>query len=210
MYNQFSENNTKYYLAPGIKIILIANLLIFLILEISNFNYSCINVFGLNPANIYKNKTIWQIFTYLFLHGNILHIFFNMLMLWLFGNSLENRWGKNKFLFFYFLCGSGAGLVTAIVQLHSDTIIIGASGAIYGVLIAYGFLFPNRLIFLYGLFPIQVKYIIFLLAFISFTSSMFVLESTISHITHLAGMAIGLSYVLYDKRTLIYSARRDN
>ena len=204
MYNQFSNRYTNYYLAPGIKFIIIINILIFFVLEISSYRYVCINTFGLTPSSVYNNKTIWQVFTYLFLHGNILHIFFNVLLLLIFGNSLERRLGKNKFLFFYFLCGSGAGLITTLININSNIAVIGASGAIYGVLVAYGFVFPNKRIFLYGVLPIKVKYVIALLVCISFTSSIFVWETTISHITHQAGMFVALLYFLFYKRISIF------
>ena len=89
---------------------------------------------------------LWQLVTYMFLHGGFFHIFFNMLTLFMFGNELERYWGTPRFLNYYFITGIGAGVCSWIVAPHSFSVVIGASGAIYGLLLAYGLTYPNRIV----------------------------------------------------------------
>src|SRR5262249_45601444 len=102
--------------------------------------------FCLTPALVAHNFFLWQLVTFIFLHdtGQFLHILFNMLALWMFGSELESLWGTRQFTKFFFLCGIGAGLLTVLLSPNSPATTIGASGAIYGILAAYGILFPNR------------------------------------------------------------------
>lgn len=137
---------------------------------------------------------LWQPFTYLFFHGGIWHVLINMFVLWMFGSELEKYWGKREFLRFFFVTGVGSGLVTVLFSLSSSTPVVGASGAIYGVLLAYGLMFPNRLVYLYFLIPIKVKYLVILIGTIAFFSSLNPGYSNISHLTHLSGMIIGFVY----------------
>ncbi len=138
---------------------------------------------------------LWQPFTYLFFHGGIWHVLINMFVLWMFGSELEKYWGKREFLRFFFVIGVGSGLVTVLFSLSSSTPVVGASGAIYGVLLAYGLMFPNRLVYLYFLIPIKVKYLVILIGTIAFFSSLNPGDSNISHLTHLSGMIIGFVYL---------------
>lgn len=138
---------------------------------------------------------LWQPFTYLFFHGGIWHVLINMFVLWMFGSELEKYWGKREFLRFFFVTGVGSGLVTVLFSLSSSTPVVGASGAIYGVLLAYGLMFPNRLVYLYFLIPIKVKYLVILIGTIAFFSSLNPGYSNISHLTHLSGMIIGFVYL---------------
>ena len=121
-----------------------------------------------------------------------------MLFLWILGKDLELDWGKNEFLFFYFLCGVGAGFMTVLINYSSIMPTVGASGAIYGVLVAYGFTYSNRIVYLYGLFPLKVKYLILGLGVIAFFASLSAAQSSVSHITHLSGMIIGIIYILFN------------
>jgi len=119
--------------------------------------------FGLVPSGVIPGFRLWQPVTYLFLHGNLWHLLINMLMLWMFGRELELVWGKKRFLDYFFLCGIGAGLITILVKFiplfwghrPSDIPTIGASGAIFGILIANAILFPDRQIWLFPL-PIMI------------------------------------------------------
>ena len=132
----------------------------------------------------------------MFFHGGIWHVLINMFVLWMFGNELERLWGKKFFLNYYFTTGVGAGLVTMIFGLNSMTPIVGASGAVYGVLLAYGVIYPNRQVYLYGLIPIKSIWFVIGVGVIAFLSS-FNEMSQISHLTHLSGMIIG--YLLLKK-----------
>ena len=121
-----------------------------------------------------------------------------MLFLWILGKDLEIDWGKNKFLIFYFVCGVGAGFLTVLINYNSFMPTVGASGAIYGLLVAYGFTYPNRLVYLYGLFPIRVKFLVIGMGTIAFSASLYASQSPTSHITHVNGMIIGLVYILFN------------
>src|SRR4029450_9912643 len=115
------------------------------------------DVLGMHPAFVVRYGWIWQLATYMFLHGGVFHILFNMLALWMFGAELERIWGTRYFLKFYFVTGAGAGLLTVLFSLLPfgfarqlyGSVIIGASGAIYGLLLAYALYFPDRPIYMY-------------------------------------------------------------
>ncbi len=142
----------------------------------------------------------WQLISYQFMHGGFWHIAINMFVLWMFGIEIESMWGSKKFLIFYLLCGTVAG----VFQLFLPPLIgealaptIGASGAIFGVLIAFGMLFPNRYIFLYFFIPVKAKYLIaffVLLEFFSIDSP----GSDVAHLAHLGGALAGFIYIMFD------------
>ncbi len=152
---------------------------------------------GLVPVLVWNKYFLWQLFTYIFLHGGFSHILFNLLALWMFGGELENYWGGKKFLFYFFFCGVGAGICTVIFSPYQFVPTIGASGAIYGLLLAFGWLFPNRLIYIYFLFPIPAKYFVIIFGLIEFFSSMEGAGSGVAHLTHLGGLLFGLIYMAY-------------
>ncbi len=143
----------------------------------------------------------WQVITYQFMHGGFWHLFFNLFALWMFGAELENRWGSRKFIFYYLLCGIGA----AIVQLFvADGPTIGASGSIFGVLLAFGFTFPNRPIFMFPFFiPIPAKYFVMIFAGIELISG-FSASDSIAHFAHLGGAATGFLLMKYGDKIGIY------
>lgn len=151
---------------------------------------------GLVPILIWKKYFLWQLFTYIFLHGGISHILY-LLALWMFGGELENDWGSRKFLRYFLFCGMGAGLCTVIFSPHQFIPVIGASGAIYGILLAYGWLFPNRIIYIYFLFPIPAKYMVIIFGLIELFSSAEGTGGGIAHLTHLGGLLFGLLYMGY-------------
>ena len=119
--------------------------------------------FGLIPFNNpYWSFYPWQLITYQFLHGGFAHIFFNMLMLWMFGMEIENIMGSRKFLVFYLIAGIGGGLLQILLGGGGGPI-IGASGAVYGVMVAFALFFPDRMIYIYFLFPVKAKYLLSLI-----------------------------------------------
>jgi len=184
----------------GVKLLIIINIAVFIIIELSGKKSNFFLSFGLVPSFVWTKLKIWQLFTYLFIHGGIFHIFFNMFVLWMFGKVLEHQWGKKDFLIFYFSCGIGAGFITILFEINSIIPIVGASGAIYGLLVAYGFTYPNRMVYLYGLFPLKVKYMVLGLGVIAFFASMSTNQSNVSHITHLSGMIIGLVIIIFNMK----------
>ena len=193
-----SFNRPTITIPSGVKFLLIVNIIVFILIELSGQKSLLFRTFGLVPSLVWSKFKIWQLFTYLFIHGGIFHIFFNMFVLWMFGKDLESQWGKMEFLLFYFVCGIGAGLITVLSSVTSTVPIVGASGARYGLLLAYGFTYPNQMVYLYGLFPLKVKYMVLGLGVIAFFASLSASQSNISHITHLSGMIIGLIVMYFN------------
>ena len=193
-----SFNRPTISIPSGVKFLLIVNIVVFVLVELSGQQSLLFRTFGLVPSLVWSKFKIWQLFTYLFIHGGIFHIFFNLFVLWMFGKDLESQWGKMEFLLFYFVCGIGAGLITVLFSVNSIVPIVGASGAIYGLLLAYGFTYPNQMVYLYGLVPIKVKYMVLGLGAIAFFASLSASQSNVSHITHLSGMIIGLIFIYFN------------
>ena len=192
---QFQSDPGQFSYKPAlftdaIKILVSVNFGIFLLQTIARTEGMFFPLFGLVPKLVWSEFMLWQPFTYLFFHGGIWHVLINMFVLWMFGSELERLWGKEHFLKFYFVTGVGAGLVTMIIGLNSMTPIVGASGAVYGVLLAYGLTYPNRTVYLYGIIPIKSLWFVIGIGVIAFMSS-FDNVSQISHLTHLSGMVIG-------------------
>jgi len=192
---QFQSDPGQFSYKPAlftdaIKILVSVNFGIFLLQTIARTEGMFFPLFGLVPKLVWSEFMLWQPFTYLFFHGGIWHVLINMFVLWMFGSELERLWGKKHFLKFYFVTGVGAGLVTMIIGLNSMTPIVGASGAVYGVLLAYGLTYPNRTVYLYGIIPIKSLWFVIGIGVIAFMSS-FDNVSQISHLTHLSGMVIG-------------------
>jgi len=159
--------------------------------------------FGLEPFAVIEHFWIWQLGTYMFLHGGVFHILFNMLALWMFGAELERIWGTRYFLKFYFVTGIGAGILTVLFSLlpfgvsqqvyGSD--VIGASGAIYGLLLAYALYFPDRPIYMYLVFPIPAKYFVILYGAISLFMAVSGGGGGVAHFAHLGGLLVGYLYL---------------
>jgi len=198
-------------LPPVITTLLIANGLLYL-LEPS-FGDSLIARFALWPlstassdlfTNLHPPFQPWQLLTYAFLHGGIMHLLLNMYALWLFGVRLENLWGSRAFLFFYLVCVLGAGLVQlAVASLGSGPAYptIGASGGVFGVLLAFGMLFPNEILILF--FPpvaLKAKWFVILYGAIELWAGVTGTEAGVAHFAHLGGMAFGLLVLLYWRR----------
>lgn len=204
---------------PVIKNLLIINGIVFFVqLLMDNLSFSgypawyILNKwFALNPLtgndlnNQPFNFQVWQLITYQFMHGGFSHILFNMFALWMFGSSIEDVFGSKKFLIFYLLAGVSAGLLHLFVSplLGSGAAVtIGASGAVYGVLIAYALFFPDNLIFLYFLIPVKAKYMIGFLIVIEFLA-IDSASSGVAHLAHLGGALFGFLYIMFDKNSYV-------
>ena len=193
-------------LTPAIKVIVAVNVAAFLLgLVLPAITLTL----GLRPADVVGNFALWQPVTYMFLHGGIFHILFNMLALWMFGVELERMWGSRFFVKFYFVAGVGAALTTMLCsflpfafsnQLYYS-LTIGASGAVYGILLAYARYFPHRPILLYFVFPIPAKYFVMIIGAISLLSAMSGPGGGIAHATHLGGLVAGYLYLKTGSRT---------
>jgi membrane associated rhomboid family serine protease len=158
---------------------------------------------GLWPAAVVGELQVWRPATYMFLHGGVFHLLFNMLVLWMFGTELERIWGTRGFLKFYFVTGVGAGVLTVLFSILPidiageirQSLVIGASGAIYGLLLAYGLYFPDRPILMALLFPIPAKYFVMIIGAIAFMSSASASQGGVAHIAHLGGLLWGYVYL---------------
>jgi membrane associated rhomboid family serine protease len=195
----------------AVKILIISCCVTFLVQVFSGHSFT--ELFGLIPWDVTNRGYVWQLVTYIFLHdtGSLLHLVFNMLGLWMFGSELEQVWGTRQFTRFFFICGVGAGVLMVLLFLISGggayprIPTIGASGAIYGILLAFGMLFPDRIIYLL-IFPIPAKYLVMILGAIAFYSSLSASGGGIAHVAHLGGMVCG--YVYIKSRGLARSRRR--
>ncbi|MGE5645167.1 MAG: rhomboid family intramembrane serine protease [Acidobacteriota bacterium] len=188
------------YFPPGVKWLLISNIAIFVLDNLAEvfLHTDLFRLMGLVPAMVLQLGFVWQPFTYMFLHSGIWHILFNMLVLWMFGLDLERDWGTKRFLQYYFLCGIGAALcvIAAALVRPSEMLArtIGASGAIYGLLLAYGVVYADRVILMSLLFPIKAKYAVMIFGAIAFIGS-WRPGSGVSHIAHLGGMIFGYIFL---------------
>ncbi len=186
------------HLTDGIKKLIIISVTVFLVQMISSSNawHYIIYNFGIVPADFWRKLHIWQPLTYIFLHGNLAHLLLNMLALWMFGTELEMIWGRKGFIQYFLITGAGAGLVTILFQLNSTIPVIGASGAVYAILLAYGLRFPEREVFIFPLpVPIKMKYFVIIFGLIEFFSTISGANDGIAHFTHLSGMLIGYIYL---------------
>ena len=154
---------------------------------------------ALIPAYVVQGGAWWQVVTYMFVHGGFQHIFFNMLALFLFGIQLEQRMGSTEFLLYYFFSGIGAGLATVLVNNATGiggVPVVGASGAIFGLLLAFASFFPDARIFIFGILPIRAPMAVLLYAGIEIVLQFWNSRSGVAHLTHLAGLAFGYLYLL--------------
>ena len=203
---QFNPGEVAYkpqLFTDAIKILVSVNFGIYILQSVSGKEDVFFRLFGLVPSTFISDLMLWQPFTYMFFHApfyssvGISHILLNMLGLWVFGRELEQAWGKTKFLRYYFITGIGSGLITYFFQMGSDNPVIGASGAVYGILLAYGVSYPNRMLYIWGLIPVRSMWLVIIMGSIAFFGLLGNADG-ISHVTHISGMLIG--YVLLKKK----------
>ena len=184
------------------------------------------NIFGLHFF-LASDFHLYQLFTYMFMHANVEHIFFNMFALWMFGCVVENVWGPKKFIFYYISCGIGAGVIQEIAQFGSFYMLatsqianvgfsdlpiiaansqeilnqwttVGASGAIYAILLAFGMIFPEERIFIFPLpVPIKAKWFVCIYVAIELFSALATTNDSVAHFAHLGGMLFGFLMIRY-------------
>lgn len=184
-------------ITPAVKWLIIANVAMFFI---SLVYEPIVEYLGLIPQRVVEQQWIWQPVTYMFLHGSPMHILFNMLGIWMFGVELERLWGTRYFLKYYAITGIGAGAtVIAVGFLPMDAmaftyraVTIGASGALFGLLMAFAYYYPDRPILMFLLFPIPAKYFVMIIGAIAFISAP---NSQVSEAAHLGGLAFGYLYL---------------
>ena len=185
-------------LTPAVRALIVANVVMFLITElVPELKLSL----GLHPAAFLRGS-LWQPMTYMFLHGGLFHLLFNMLTLWMIGVELERRWGTLYFSRFYFICGLGAAVAMVSIamlpgrigEIFINSLVIGASGAIFGLLVAFALYYPDRQFLFLMLFPLPAKYFVLLLGAIGLYSSIFQ-AGNIAHGAHLGGAFTGYLYL---------------
>jgi membrane associated rhomboid family serine protease len=194
-------------LTPVVKYLLVANSAVYMVQQFaalkSTVTPSPLSFLAMNPEQVIHHFAFWQLFTYMFLHGNFFHIFFNMFTLFIFGCDVERTMGSRRFLHFYFLTGIGAALFYIFFNWNSHSTIIGASGAIYGILVAFAVLFPDRIVtlLLFFILPIQLKakHLVAIFIGISVISGIqgqvFGTNDGIAHLAHLGGALIGYLFL---------------
>jgi membrane associated rhomboid family serine protease len=190
---------------PAIKNIIFINAVIFLMQVLNqSLEQVIFRNFALIPPDIIYRFKIWQLVSYMFLHADFWHIFFNMFILWMFGSELEREWGTKEFIKYYFITGIGAGVFNLLL---SSAATIGASGAVYGIMLAYALRYPDRMVYIYFLFPVKVKYMMAFLVLISFFSTFGSSGDGIAHAAHLGGIVIGFVYLKYG--VILYKIKRN-
>lgn len=182
-------------LPPAVKHLLIINVLVFgadyVLQRQGIYLGNILALFSLQSGNFH----LWQPLSYMFMHANLSHIFFNMFNLWMFGAAMENFWGTKRFLTYYLACGIGAGLLYMLLPgLH---ITVGASAAVYGLLLAFGMTFPNEYIYLYFLMPIKTKWFVTGMIVIELLQGIFYSYDGVAHFAHLGGMLIGFMLIMW-------------
>ncbi|MCB0265331.1 MAG: rhomboid family intramembrane serine protease [Calditrichia bacterium] len=189
MYARYGSSS----ITPGVKNLILSTIAVFLIQQfIAGREF--LEIFGLVPLYIVDRLYVWQVFTYIFLHGDLMHIAMNMFFLWMFGCELEREWGTKEFVKYYLLTGTIAGITIFLWNFNSFGFTIGASGAVFAILAAYALFYPDREIMLL-LFPvpIKVKYFVLIIGLLEFI--MLPRQDGISHIGHLGGLVAGFLYL---------------
>lgn len=190
-------------ITPGVKLLLIANAVVYVLQSVfGDLRPGPIGPitgwFSFIPQSAIFGLEIWRFFTYMFLHAGLFHIGMNMFILWMFGCPIEARWGQRTFLIYYVVCGLGGALAYGLfnlVGISSFSPMIGASGAVYGILLAYGLTFPESVLLVMMIFPMKAKYAVLLWGAIALMSSAADSGSGVAHLAHLGGMVTGFIFL---------------
>ena len=185
-------------ISPAVKILIIANVVLFVLNVIVGEAMTI--ALGLSPQAVFTQFALWQPFTYMFLHStsSFGHILFNMLALWMIGTDLERTWGTRFFVKYYVITGMGAAATSLLLSIFSDafyySVTVGASGAIYGLLLAFAMYFPHRVLILF-IFPVPARIAVTILGAIAFLSSFGGPGGGVAHSAHLGGIVVGYLYL---------------
>lgn len=186
-------------MTPAVKVLIIANVVLF-VLNLIVGDAMTLRL-GLSPQAVFEQFAVWQPFTYMFLHSTagVGHILINMLSLWMFGTELERTWGTRFFTKYYLITGVGAAITSLLLSLWVGSVYysvtVGASGAVYGLLLGYGMYFPHRPIYLYFIFPIPARVFVMIVGAIAFLSAMSGPGGGVAHSAHLGGLVAGYLYL---------------
>ena len=186
--------NLSYQLTPWVKRLLIANTVVFALTWVIGSGF-VFEWFSFQPTNVLLRP--WTPFTYMFLHGDFWHVFMNMLVLFFFGPPLESKWGSREFIRYYLVCGLGGVALSFLFVSYS---IIGASAAIYGVMLAFAMAWPDAPIYVWGIFPVKAKWLVGFLFLVTFSNAFGGAGGGVAHFAHVGGFAAGLLYLKTDWR----------
>lgn len=211
------QSNMIVPFTPAVKWLLFITVGVWFLFQIILENFLKVpftQIFALYPAKVLFDWNIWQVFSYIFLHSNsVFHILFNMLMLWFFGAELEQRWGSKFFVIYYIFSGVGAAIlyvagmaIYAMVtgsQIGLVIPVVGASGAVFGLMLAHAILFGDRIIYFFMVFPMKTKFFVLIMGFIQVASMMTssVAGGEVAYLAHLGGIVSG--YILLKSRGFI-------
>jgi len=193
-------------LPPVTQALLLANVAVFFLERL--LGSGLIVLFGLWPVGS-GNFWPWQVGSYAFLHGSFEHLFFNMLGLWMFGGELEQVWGRKRYLQFYAASVLAAAFAQLVVNalLGSVAPTVGASGGLYGLLLAFAMMFPNRIILLLFVIPMRAKYLVLLYGLLELYQGVYIMNSGVAHFAHLGGMAGGYLMMRYWRGQMPFGRR---
>ena len=190
-------------MTPAVKAIIYTNAALYLLTLVASG--PIVDTLGLRPASVFEGAQVWQLVTYLFIHSprSLGHVLFNMLAVWMFGVELERRWGTPFFAKFYLVCGVGAGVCTLLVALLPfeataslyTTTTIGASGAVYGLLMAWAVIFPHRELLFMFIFPLKARVFVLIVGAIAFLSALNASGGPVASVAHLGGLVVGWFYL---------------
>ncbi len=202
----YSGSTLSGYFPTGVKWLIAINLGVFLICYLGGaaIQQHASVYLALSAVMAVRGVLIYQVFTYMFVHFGVMHVLFNMLGLYFFGVPIEQSWGTRRFVKFYLLCGLVAGLCVLVVNMAVGdwgTPTLGASGAIFGVLVAFGVMFPDTIILMFFLFPMKAKYAVIIYVAVELLAT-FGPNTGVSTVAHLGGAAFGYLYLKYQFPTL--------
>ncbi len=182
-----------FQLTPVVKYLLIANVAVFFLQQVLPNTLEQWGAY--NTQKAVNQLQVWRFVTYMFLHGGVSHILFNMLGVWMFGTQIEALWGQRTFLLYYLVCGVGGSLLYGIFALIGigGGWMLGASGALMGLLLAYGMTYPDNKIFLMGILPIKAKYMVVLYGMMDLLS--IPKGDGVAHLAHLGGLLAGFIFI---------------
>ena len=202
-------------MTPWVTRLLVTNVIVFLVLPYGSLPYALFTLFP--PAVVGLDQVFipampfrpWTLFTYMFLHAGFMHLLFNMIGLFFFGPRLEARLGSKGFLGLYFLSGLGGAAFSFVFSFNA--FIVGASAAVYGIIIGFAMYWPRELIYIYGVVPVQARWLATFVVVISLYSGISGSDGGTAHFAHLGGLAVGASgrHVRHDYQTGATSNIRD-
>lgn len=215
-YREFDGNVSRFF-TPVVKWLVYICVAVFLVeILVAPFigPRFMFDVFGASAYRVVRNFWLWQLVTYMFVHGGFMHLLFNLFTLWMFGSRLEDRWGSERFLRFVIVVGMGAVLTHILASLTKGSLmmapIVGISGVVYGILLVYAIYWPDDLIYFYGIFPMKVKYWVLFLGLMTLLASTDA-GSPVAHLTHLGGLLFGYLFIrfpgIFDRLPLPWRTR---